>query len=227
MAIELNGYPFDEYRTEVEESHEEIGGRDTRTFQIRGMLDGFATLNALRTELDNLLAAASTEAAVPFSLRSGRRFQVRRTAFTRSVARDALAVSFSLKLEAREMFEEASVETAVEWTVTAPDQEQALTTTGNAPAPLRITLVAGAGLTVPGFHDGERGISYSGTVASGQTLVFDGAARKVMLDGTDVTPYTEGDFPRVDPAGTTLTCTTNPSGGHNAAVTAAHHARWW
>ncbi len=118
-------------------------------------------------------------------------------------------------------------ETTVVWDVTLSGQQQALTTPGNAPAPLRITLVASAELVTPGFSDGACAIAYSGVVAAGQVLVFDGPARKAALDGTDVTPYTAGEFPRVGPAGTALAYTDAPESAHEASVTAAHRARWW
>lgn len=228
MAIMLGDYVFDEARTAIAEKYEEVGGRDARQVRLSGAILGKRTLVELEAALDAVLAAASADAAdTPLVLREGRRLHVRRTGFTREVGRKPLVGAFVVQLEAPSPFEEAIDETEVNWNISASGATRALTTGGNAPAPLRITLVASGSVVAPRFSDGARAIVYSGTVADGEMLVFDGVAGRVTLEGEDVTPYTDGVFPQVLPGGATLTYTDNPASAHTCAVSIAYRDRWW
>ena len=229
MAITLGTYAFQDGRTAAAEEYEEIGGRDARRVQIKGVLEDVASLDALEEELDALLKAASEQGEhTALSLRTGRRLWVRRTGFSRELMPEALAARFTLDLEAQDPYEEAEEATVVPWTVTVWGDMKALDTSGNVWAPLVITLVATGTLVDPAFSDGVRTITYAGDVADGETLVFNGAARKVLLGDEDVTPYVTGLFPRIDPGGGTLTYTDDPADSpHTASVTVTHQARWW
>ncbi|HNR29709.1 MAG TPA: hypothetical protein PKI11_02370 [Candidatus Hydrogenedentes bacterium] len=228
MAILLGEYVFDDARTAAAEKYEEIGGRDARKVRIAGAITGKSTLADLEAALDDVLAAASTDAAnTPLVLRDGRRLLVRRTGFTREVGRKPLVGSFVIDLEAPLPFEEAVEETEVLWGIIASGASQPLVMAGNAPAPVRIDLVAVGAVIAPRFSDGVRAISYSGVVSDGETLLFDGPAGRVLLEGEDVTPYTEGVFPRVSPGGTLITYTDAPGSTHTADVAVSYRDRWW
>jgi len=228
VAITLGNYVFDETRTAIAEKYAEVGGRDARQVRLSGAILGKRTLAELEAALDAVLAAASADTAdTPLVLREGRRLLVRRTGFTREVSRKPLVGAFTVQLEAPSSFEEAVDETEVNWNISASGVTRTLTAGGNAPAPLRITLAASGSVIAPRFSDGVRAIAYSGAVASGEALVFDGAAGRVTLEGEDVTPYTDGVFPRVSPASTMLTYTDDPDSTHVCAVTIAYRDRWW
>lgn len=228
MAIVLGTYRFGEAGIAVAEKQEEIGGRDARMIQIRGMIDGFATLTALETELDAIAAAASNDGeATVLSLRPGRRLLVRRAGFTREIRRDALAGSFSLTLEARDPFEESEFLTSVSWPIEMSGATKVFGSSGNVFALPIITLAASGAVITPSFSDGTRSMKYLGELADAQTLVIDAGAGRVVLDGNDVTPYTEGLVPRIGPGETTLTYTDDAESSHTAAVTVAYRDRWW
>ena len=228
MSIVLGSYTFDESRTAVVEKHEEAGGQDARVIEIRGVIEGLSSVDAMEAELDAMLRQASEAGEeTALTLRSGRRLLVSRTEFTREVARGGLVASFVLKLAARDPFEESTAESSVAWSITASGDTKALSTDGEVFALLKISLVASGTVVDPCFSDGTRGMTYSGEIADGETLVFDGPGGRVTLEGEDVTPYVDGLFPRVAPGGATLTYTDDASSSHGASVTVAHRARWW
>ncbi len=228
VGIMLGTYAFDDARTTVTEKYEEVGGRDARVVQIKGLLDGLASVAELEAALDQILALASEQAEwTPLSLREGRWLQVRRTAFVREVNRGALVGSFTLTFEACDPCETGEDEREIPWAITASGQSVALPAAGTAEAPLRITLQANGNLLEPVFSDGVRQLLYWGTVQTGQVLVLDGAAGCALLNGQDVTPYTQGLFPRVRPGGSVLRYTGSVGSTHAASATVAYRDRWW
>jgi hypothetical protein len=66
-----------------------------------------------------------------------------------------------------------------------------------------------------------------GLVADGETLIFAGVERKVWLNGADVTPYSEGEFPGIRPGGTTLIYRDGPTSSHAAEAVVRYRDRWW
>jgi hypothetical protein len=224
----LGSETFDERHTAFAESLEEVGGRNEQVITVSGVVLGESSLVGVEARLDAIVDAASVEDySAVLSLRTGRRMLVRRNSFRREVARDSLVGSFTLELAAKSPFEEAVSEVSSGWTVTASGQTKAVTAVGNVFSLPRITLVATGSIVDPSFGDGTRTILYSGVVADGETLAFDGAAGVATLEGVDVTPYTTGEFPRVSPEGTTLTYVDDAGSSHTAAVTVAYRDRWW
>ncbi len=228
MAITLGSIVFDEDRTTVAEKYEEVGGRDERRVTVTGVIVGESALAAVEARLDAILAAVPDEDyAVALSVRAGRRIHVARTGFSREVARDSLVGSFVLELAARDPYEESVEETTVAWSVTASGATRQVTSSGNVFARPIIALAASGDVVNPSFNDGMRTLLYSGVVGDGETLVIDGASACVTLDGEDVTPYTSGDFPCLDPGETTLTYVDDASSSHTALVTISYRDRWW
>lgn len=228
MGVTLESYAFDDTRTTVEERIEEVGGRDARVFVVRGLLEGFESVAAMESDLDAIAGAASKEDySAALSMRAGRRYWVRRARFVRDVFRSQGVGSFELVLEARDPFEEAVDAAEVEWAIAVSGATRAVMTHGNADALLEITLAASGDVVRPSFGDGVRRIAYGGTVEDGRTLVIDGVAGKVRLDGEDVTAYCMGEFPVVAPGGTTLMYEDDALSSHTAAVVLRYRDRWW
>jgi hypothetical protein len=228
VAITLAGIAFDEVHTTAQEKLEEVGGRDQRVVEVAGLVVGEPSEPDVEARLDAILAAASAEDyGAALSLRPGRRLWVRREAFTREVSGEPLAAAFTLTLRACTPFEESTSETTDGWSITASGATKALDTTGTMYSLPALRLVAAGGVVNPSFSDGQRTLGYSGVVADGSELVLDGPAGIVTLDGEDVTPYSEGAFPRIEPGGTTFTYTDDTASSHTAAVTIALRDRWW
>ena len=152
---------------------------------------------------------------------------VRRQTFTRSVEPSTLVGAFTLVLAARDPFEEAEEETTLPWAVTSSGETLPVVSGGTAPSPLRISVTATDSLVDPYISDGARTVAFMGTVEMGETLVFDGILRTATLDGEDVTPYTEGQFPEAAPEGATLTYTDAAESTHQATIAIAFRDRWW
>lgn len=227
MPISLGTVNFDEATTAVCERHEEVGGRNARQIELRGVVSG-SSLEGLEAALDAILAAASEEECVtPFSLRADRRLLVRRTKFSREVARTGLTAAFVLTLEADNPFEESSEEHLLSWPIQANGDLLAFQNEGTAPALLKIYLTAVGPLIQPGFGDGVRALFYRGTVSEGQTLVFDGVSGTLTLDGSDVTPYTSGVFPQLAPGEGLLQFRDDETSSHLGAATVRFRDRWW
>jgi len=228
MAVTLGPITFDEAYTSVAEKLEEVGGRNERTITLSGMIAGHNTVAAIESDIDDILDAASVEDyTAELSLRAGRRLWVRRNEFTREVKAESLVGAFTLELAAKDAFEESSALTTVNWTITASGQTQAASSSGSVYAKPKFSLVATGTIIDPAFSDGTRTLSFSGTVADTETLVFDAVTSAATLEGTDVTPYTSGLFPQVDPAGTTLTYTDDAGSSHTAQVTVTYRDRYW
>jgi hypothetical protein len=224
--ITLGTVTFDPVFTAVTEKHQEIGGRDARVIRLTGLLDDLAAPEDLEDTLDAILEAASDATGlVDLRLRTGRYLKVRRVNFTREVHRPGAAARYVLDLEAPDPYEYAATENTTPWAVSQAGAILEVTGGGNAPAPVRFELAPDAELFHPTFSDGTRTITYDGQVDLGDTLVFDGIAGKVTLNGEDVTPYTEGELPRMDPGDTTFTY--GAQWAHTASVTVTWRDRWW
>jgi hypothetical protein len=227
MGVMLGGYAFDAARIAVTEKHEEVGGRDARVIQIRGVVEA-ATPAAVEAALDAMLAAASNDdEQTALSLRAGRRLWVRRTGFTREVSADTGMGSYLLTFEARDPFEESVEETAVVWSITASGQTNVFSTMGSAETKPKIVFRASTALMSFQFSDGARSLSFVGAVGTMSEVVIDPDAGCVTIDGVDVTPYTTGEFPRISAGGRVLGFTCAP--GSDIAVTASlyYRDRWW
>jgi hypothetical protein len=114
-----------------------------------------------------------------------------------------------------------------EWNILGSGAQLSLASNGNAPALPVITLLAVGDVVNPAFSDGERAITYFGTVENGSELVLDGRAGRATLNGAEVTPYTFGIFPRIAPEGTTLEYTDGGAGSHTANAVVEFRDRWW
>ena len=223
----LGAYEFDDRHTSVTDTVDEVAGRTERTFVVSGLIVGKATATDIESELDSIADAASENRWVTFSVQSGREITVERTEMSRRVDAAERVGSFTLRLAAADPFERSSTVTEEPWSITSSGDTKQVDTDGNVYSEPRIEMVASGDVVNPTFSDGERTIQYLGTVADGETLAIDGAARTVTLESADVLPYTTGEFPRVSPEGTTLTYTDDTSSSHTASVTVSYRDRWW
>lgn len=228
VAITLGAVSLDEAQTTVSEKLEELGGRDARTITLSGVIAGAHSVAEIEARLDALLAAVSDEACeTALSVRSGRRLWVRREKLTRDVAPESLLGTFVLTLAAADPFEEAVEASLVAWAVSLSGATIEVSSGGTAPAQVKIAMTAAGMVVNPSFSDGTRCIQYSGLVVNGESLVFDGLAGMVTLDGRDVTPYTSGLFPCVTPDATVLTYADDAASDHTASVTIEWRERWY
>ena len=228
MPITLGPITFDAAHTTVRETHEEVGGRRERAIEISGMLVGLNTEAAIHAALDAILdAASSVDYSAELSLRAGRRLWVRRAEFIRNVSANALTGSFTLKVNARDPFEESTALHNVPWTIDASGDSISLAHLGNANAPTLLRVTAMDTLIDPAFSVDATAITYNGALAAGDVLEFDGANAVVRLNGADVTPYATGVFPDIAPEGITLLYTDVPASSHQATVAIEYRDRWW
>ncbi len=227
MGIVLGAYEFDAARTSVVEKHEEIGGRDARAIRIRGVIEA-ADAAGLDAALAAMLNAASESGeATVLSLRAARRLLVARKTFTQEPLHGEHAASFTLDLEAEDPYEYAETATNSAWSITVSGATHAVMPGGDAVSLPTITFTAAGTLVRPTISDGVRTLVYDGTVADGEILLFDSTRQRATLAGVDVTPYVSGDFPRLDPAGTTLVYTDDAASSHTAAAAVSWLDRWW
>ncbi|MFA6240989.1 MAG: hypothetical protein WC655_08675 [Candidatus Hydrogenedentales bacterium] len=228
MLVTLGPFTFDPAHTAVQERHDEVGGRRERIIEISGLIVGESTADAVEARLDALLDAASAEDySADLSVRPGRRLWVRRESFTRQIESSARVGSFTLKLKAKSPFEEAVERSVYPWPIADTGEVLYLAPAGNVFALPLVSVTAVGDLVNPAVSDGVRTIEYAGIVRDGVTLAFDAINGRVTLDGEDVSPYTAGEFPRLEPEGTTLTYTDDVSSTHNASATVEFHSRWW
>ncbi|MFP4173083.1 MAG: phage distal tail protein [Candidatus Hydrogenedentota bacterium] len=225
MSITLNGVTLDPGRTAVREWYETVGGRDRRRIEVQGSVEA-ASRAKMTEKLDAILAAASAaDYSAALSVRPGRVIRVRRIAFTREPAPDSPRAAFTLQLESEGPFEYSEAVTEHAWPIADSGAVLAIEPDGNAPAPVVVTLEAESELVRPAIGDGERAMEYQGAVGVGAVIAFDGVEGEVTLDGEDVTPYSAGEFPWLEPGGTTLTFTAESGGA--AQGEAVYRNRWW
>lgn len=227
MAISVGAYGFDEGTTTVRETLEAVGGRETRAIVISGLIRGAGSVAGLEVMLDEILRSASVESPVYVSVRSGRRILARREQFVREVQRGGQAGRFELTLRAENAWEESDVPTTVPWSIASSGTSLVVESDGNLATRPTITLDALGTILSPELGDGVRTLRYDGVVETGSRWTVDGESERVWLDGVDITPYTEGDFPVVGPGETTLTYSDDPSSSHLLDGTVAFRARWW
>lgn len=227
MSINVGGYQLDTAYTAVREEYEMVGGRQTRAIQITGLLRGTGNLTALVDALDGIAQAVSETVPTEIALRAGRRLFARRERFVRELSSHALVGHFVLELRADDAWEESAIEKEFEWEIGLSGATLDVTNDGNADAMPVITLEAESLLVTPAVSDGTRTLVYEGNVPNGATLVIDSGLRQVLLDDLDVTPYTSGDFPVLEPGLTTLEYTDDPASSHLVSATVRFRDRWW
>jgi hypothetical protein len=223
----LGTYSFDERHTSVTDTVDEVAGRTRRVFVVSGLIVDKMTETDIIAELDAIADAASEGRWTSFSIRSGRDFTVERIEMSRRVDVRELIGSFTLRLGTRDPFELDTTVTEAPWSVTSSGATKAVAAGGNLYSEPAVEIVASGDVVNPAISDGSQTVQYWGTVADGETLLFDADARTVTLEGVDVMPYTTGEFPRVSPEGTTLTYTDDASSSHTASVTVSWKDRWW
>lgn len=227
MAITLNDYAFGESVCSVQESLKEAGGRDARKVVLKGVLEGLPSIAAIEAELDAIASAGGDVTPVPLSLRPGRVLMVKRIGFARQVYRDALTASFELTLEAPLALEEAEEESLVTGLFDKDNPIITIACGGNTLARPIITLTPAAECVRPSIGIGAAVLTFDGVVGAGEALVVDAAAGVVMLEGEDVTPYTEGTLPLLAPGDNELEYTDESDSPTAVSVSVRFRARWW
>ena len=227
MSISVGSYTFNTRTTVVREQYELVGGKQTRAIRITGLLRGAADEAALIAALDGITEAVSAASPVAVSLRPGRRMLARREGFSREVNGQTLTGQFVLDLRAETAWEESAALHEDVWNIGLSGATFDVNHAGNAMVDPAIALAAEDLLILPSVSDGTRTLTYEGTVSTGSTLLIDGVVREVRLDGSDVTPYTSGEFPLLAPGETTLTYTDDPGSSHLVTAQIAFRDRWW
>lgn len=228
MLVTLGNYTFDPVHTTVQERHDEVGGRRERTVELTGLIVGESTVDAIESQLDAMLDAASAEDySAALSVRPGRRLWVRRERFTRQVESSARVGSFTLTLKAKSPYEEAVELSVYPWAIAHSGEEIHLAAAGNVFALPIIRLMPMGNMVNAAVSDGVRTLEYAGVVRDGSALVFDAPNGRVTLDGEDVSPYTAGEFPRIEPENATLIFSDGISSTHAATGAVEFRSRWW
>jgi hypothetical protein len=227
MAITLGAYSFGESVCSVQESVKEAGGRDGRRLVLKGVLEGLPSLAAIEAQLDAIAAAASESAEVELRLRPGRVLMVKRTGFVRQVFRDALTASFERELEAPLAMEQAEEESIHEAVLEHAGPPMEIVAGGNTIALPVISLTPDLELVRPSVSMAGRTLLYDGVVIPGEVLIIDAVAGVVTVDGEDVTPYTEGDMPVLEPGMNELFFADESYPHPEVDAVLRFRARWW
>lgn len=200
-----------------------------RTIRITGSVGEADTLAELESRLDDVVCAAlgGDSGSVTLGLRPGRSLSARLQRLDREVHRIAREAVFTALFTSDQVFEEADADTQVSWTIQAPDAALPLEYAGTVPAPAQIQFTASAAILAPSFDDGIRRLAYSGGMNAGQVLVIDGTARRVTLNGADVTAQASGDYPQLMPGANTLRFHDDFDSSHQGAAIVRWRARWW
>jgi hypothetical protein len=192
------------------------------------MLVGKSSSGEIETALDAILRASSEDgASTELSLREGRRLWVRRVSFTREVSKDGGAGAFVLELDAPDPAEESSTIRVFDWTITGDGSLLAIPGGGTFYSQPVISLTPEESVASPSIGDGTRTMTYEGMVGAGVTLLFDGAAGMVSLNGTDVTAYSSGMFPRVGPNDGVLSYSDATEASKRVTALVTVRDRWW
>lgn len=227
MTIRIGALTLDEQHTVVREAYEQEGGRNTRLITITGMVRGVADGSALESALDGVLEAVSADSPVYVSLRPGRRLLARREGFSREVNGGKRTGVYTVQLRAEEAWEESEAATTVGWSIDASGATITLDNRGTLPTFPLLTLDALGAIEGLTLSDGVRTLAYEGEIESGATVIVDGTAGQVWLDDLDITPYTTGNFPRLDPGETVLTYSDGLGSSHLFDGEVTYRDRWW
>ena len=200
-----------------------------RTIRITGSVGDAGTPAELESRLDNIARAAigGDTGLVALGLRPGRSLAARLQRLDREVHRTAREAVFTALFTSDQAFEEADAETRVSSTVQAWGAALPLENGGSAASSVHIQFTASGMILTPAFDDGVRRLTFSGAMSAGQVLVIDGAARRVTLNGADVTAQVQGDYPQLGPGTTTLRFYDDFDGAHQGEVLVRWRARWW
>ncbi len=200
-----------------------------RTIRITGSVGDAGTVAELESRLDNVARAAGggDTGTVALSLRPGRCLSARLQRLDREVHRTAREAVFTALFTSDQALEEADSDTQMSWTIQALGAALTLEYPGTSSAPAHLQFTASGTVLIPAFDDGTRRLSYSGVMSSGQVLVIDGAARRVTLNGTDVTAQVSGDYPQLEPGANTLRFYDDFDSSHRGGAVVRWRTRWW
>jgi hypothetical protein len=200
-----------------------------RTIRITGSVGDAGTLAELESRLDNVARAAlgAETGLVELSLRPGRRITALLQRLDREVHRTGREAVFTALFTSEQAMEEAESDTQLPWTIQAWGAALPVENEGTASAAVHIRFTASGTVLAPAFDDGARRLTYGGIMGPGQVLVVDGTARRVTLNGTDVTAQVSGDYPQLAPGGNTLRFYDDFDSSHQGSAVIAWRARWW
>ena len=228
MTITLGDYTFPERGVAFSEERGDVAGRDVRKIRLTGLFSGLASMDAVETALDEVLAASAVDGdATVLSVRAGRQLVVRRTGFWRETNPEALAGSFRLDLEAMGPYEAAISATVIPWTVTEAIPSEDVVSLGTVWSYPQVSFTPTVTVHSPSVSDGVRTMEFQSTLNIGEVLLFDGIAGKVFVDGVDVTVNSAGEFPRISPGLTNIRIDKAVFSSLAGSSTITYSDRWW
>ncbi len=227
--IRIGDLTLSDESTAVHERRDTDSGLPARTIRVSGSVGDAATWAELESRLDNIARAAlgGETGTVELGLRPDRHIIAHLQRLDREVHRTGREAVFTALFTSDQAMEVADSDTQLPWTVQAWGSALPLENEGTAPAAVRIQFTASGTIMVPAFDDGVRRLTYGGAMGPGQVLVIDGTARRVTLNGTDVTAQVSGDYPQLAPGGSTLRFYDDFDSSHQGAAIVAWRASWW
>ncbi|HDP34128.1 MAG TPA: hypothetical protein ENN29_03345 [Candidatus Hydrogenedentes bacterium] len=226
MTPTLGGFALEQWRAAVTEKQRYEKGRWQRHIVIRGAADTFETSAQLTEALDALAGAALAPEPVLLRLRPERSVAVRLRGFERTRNDDAIAGAFTLELEGLTPWEEGDDIQTHEEAVVGNGAVCEIASGGSLITPLSLTFTASGLVLLPQFSDGMRTLSYAGMIPDGAALDVDSVARKVFLNGADVSSQASGEFLEIAPQPTTVSFAADEDGAQAGALALRWRERW-
>lgn len=227
--VRIGLYNFPEAALAVRVTREEILSRVRKTVRLDALLGPFASMDDLLAERANLEGelARLDSGDAHLHLVFGRYHAASRREHQWAIDAQALTLAAHLQLITADPFERSIDTHEVEVDLAATGGTLTIPHAGNIPSRPALVLTAAATVLRPALTDGARTLTWDGLLAPGDVLAIDADRQTAWRNGTEnVLLDIAGDFPRIAPGGSTLSCTASGASPPNAALRVTWRD-WW
>lgn len=227
--VRIGLYTFPEAALAVRVTREEILSRVRKTVRLDALLGPFASMEDLlaeRATLEGELARLDSGDA-HLHLVPGRYHAASRREHQWAIDAHALTFAAHLLLITEDPFERSTDTHEIEADLASIGGAVTISHAGNIPSRPALVLTAAATVQRPVITDGARTLVWDGLLAPGDVLALDADRLTAWRNGTEnVLLAISGDFPRIAPGGSTLSCAAQGAGPPHAALRVTWRD-WW
>lgn len=227
--VALGSFTFPEHRTFVRVRTREVLSRVRKEIDIYSLLIHYASLEALRADLEALEGELEKfdRGEASLSIHESRYFMGRRRDLQRFVEPRHLAATVHVLVLTEDRFERSTEEHQETLEFSQSGQSIVVSQAGNGLAFAKFLLTAGGNLVEPQISDGTRSVVFEASLGSGDTLELDGDARTAVKNSTEnVLHLVSGEFPLLSPGNTTITYTDDATSSHTGTLQVKYRDLW-
>ena len=227
--ITVGSFQFSEDKAFSEVRVVEALSRVRKEITIHALLDGFQDENALFQAVEKLEKELEKmdQGEESISLKTGRYYTGKRRDYVRLVHEKLGLATVKLVVLTEDRYERSSIVHSTVFSSLNNGWEWDIHPNGNWKSWPVLNLEAGSEMTNPRVDDGSRVFSYNGNLNTGDYLIIDSENHTVKKNDTEnVLNDVSGEFPLLEPGGTSLVCSFDGGGSPTGTMTVTYRDIW-